>query len=194
MPALRYSLKDMIKMIDYPNHGYCDRMVADNLELFISAHGSAHNHQNWPGGYWDHIEEVMNMAVILYQSDPRPFPFTLSSALLVDFLHDVEKPWKYEIGLDGQLRHKEEFSTEEKSHAFRDKKIKEYNIILTPDEENALKYVHGEGDDYSNRQRVMGPLGAFCHICDVWVARIRFDCPMEADDPWPGARRFARNP
>jgi len=37
----------------------------------------------------------------------------------------------------------------------------------------------------------MGPLAAMAHLCDVTSARIWFDCPAAAHDPWEGAARFA---
>ncbi len=186
----RFFLESLINMIDPENRRQCRDLMSENHLLFVTAPGALHNHQNWPGGYWDHIVEAMNYAVVFYQADPRPLPFLLSSALLVLFLHDIEKPWKYEAGSDGQLRNKKEFDTENKSHAFRDDIIKHYGIRLTQEEQNALKYVHGEGGDYTSKRRVIGPLAAFCHVCDVWVARIRFDCPMKKDDPWIGAERI----
>ncbi len=185
----RYRLFDLVKMIEEPNSARCFLMWDIHYYRMRDAHGSTHNHQNWKGGYFDHIIEVMNRAVILYRNNPRVFPFSLSSALLVLFLHDIEKPWKYEPGPDGELKVRDEFNTEEKSHDFRNRMINEFEIVLTDDEENALKYVHGEGNDYSSKQRVMGPLAAFCHICDVWVARIDYDCPMRTGDSWAGVIR-----
>lgn len=185
----RHTLTELISKIDNPNRKGCYKMMHNNIKFFMNAQGSVHNHQSWPGGYWDHIVEVMNYAVIFYQADPRPLPFSLSSALLVLFLHDIEKPWKYEVDSDGRLKTRKEFDTEEKSHAFRDDFIQRYDIQLTPEEQNALKYVHGEGSDYSSRQRVMTRLAAFCHVCDIWVARIRYDYPMRDQDPWNGAHR-----
>lgn len=190
MSTPRYYLGGLVGMIDGDNHMRCVMILDDYSAIFRKAPGSTHNHQNWRGGYWDHIVEVMNRAVFLYDVNPRPFPFTLSSALLVLFLHDIEKPWKYKLGVDGQSDVKKDFDTEEKSHNFRDTFINHYDIILSPEEQNALKYVHGEGNDYSSKRRVMGPLAAFCHICDVWVAKIDYDCPMEKDDPWMGAFRI----
>jgi hypothetical protein len=39
----------------------------------------------------------MNIAVKVYNdfNKHRPFPFSLSDALFILFLHDLEKPWKY---------------------------------------------------------------------------------------------------
>lgn len=185
-------LPEMIDLIDEPGCFACRRILKENEKLFKTVPGSIHNHQNWPGGYWDHIREVMNIAVLFYQkTNPlRTLPFSLSDALLVLFLHDLEKPWKYEVASNGELRHKKEMSTPETEHWFRDKKLYEYGIVLTAEQKNAMLYVHGEMGDYSSRQRMMGPLAAFCHICDIFSARIWFEYPRDdfKDSWWPAER------
>src|SRR5262249_9207094 len=72
--------------------------LAEHNDLFWSARGSSHNHQAWAGGYAHHVREVMNVAVVLYDAlgQLRPLPFSLSDALVVLFVHDLEKPWAYE--------------------------------------------------------------------------------------------------
>jgi hypothetical protein len=39
----------------------------------------------------------MNIAIELYKNlgSHRPLPFSLSDVLLILYLHDLEKPWKY---------------------------------------------------------------------------------------------------
>ena len=192
MSTPRFLFRELVEMIEGDNRENCLNILDEYSTSFLNTPGSTHNHQNWRGGYWDHIVEVMNRAVFLYSINSRSFPFTLSSALLVLFLHDIEKPWKYELDLDGSFGPKKNFSTEEQSHNFRDAFINHWGITLTEEEKNALKYVHGEGLDYSSKRRVMGPLAAFCHICDVWVARIDYDCPMKDNDPWTGAGRIRK--
>ena len=186
------TIEQMIELIDEPNRSNCNKMLADNQALFQTAHGSVHNHQAWQGGYYDHIQEIMNIGCALYETlnSLRKLPFSLSDALLIDFLHDVEKPWKYEQGEDGELRHTAAFQTKKADHEFRMQKLREYNIKLTPEQENAFKYVEGELNDYSNKKRVTGPLGAFCHLCDVTSARIWFNHPLAEKDEWKGARRI----
>jgi hypothetical protein len=134
----------------------------------------------------------MNIAIVLYErlSSIRPLPFSASDALLVVFLHDIEKPWKYEVGPSGQLQHIESLRTKEAQHEFRARKLQECGITLTSEQENAMKYVEGEFSDYTNRRRVMGPLAALCHLADVTSARIWFDHPTEQGDPWIGAKRI----
>lgn len=185
------TVEELVGLIDEPNRSACWRILDENRRLFQTVQGSTNNHQAWPGGYWDHVSEVMNIAAFLYprMNFLRPLPFSLSDALLVVFLHDVEKPWKYEIGPDGQLQHREGLRTKEDAHGFRGQKLAQYSFALTPEQENAMRYVEGEFDDYTNRRRVMGPLAAFCHLCDVTSARIWYDHPQVKDDPWPDACR-----
>lgn len=186
-----HSIEELIDIFPDKNIGPCLKILSDNRKLFQTVQGSTNNHQAWVGGYWDHVQEVMNIAYWLNDTlySMRPLPFSVADALLVLFLHDIEKPWKYELKEDGQLYHLPELETKAQAHAFREKKLDEYGIILTPEQQNAMLYVEGEFNDYSNRERKMGPLAAFCHLCDVTSARIWFDHPMKENDPWDGAKR-----
>lgn len=185
------SIDQMVAMIVPPFRDACRRILEEHEELFRRVQGSTHNHQAWPGGYYDHVQDAMNIACILYESlnANRPLPFSLSDALLVVFLHDIEKPWKYENAPDGGIQEIPELRDKDAQHAFRDRKLAEYDITLNPDQQNAMKFVEGEYKEYSNRRRVSGPLAAFCHLCDVTSARIWFDHPSPDSDPWTGARR-----
>lgn len=193
MNNIYLSAIERVGLIEYPNGAACKRLLEDNLTLFSTVQGSTHNHQNWRGGYLDHITEVMNIAWVLFfeLNSHRPLPFTISDILLVVFLHDVEKPWKYEVGPDGQLRHKASMMTKADHQRFRMTKLAEYGITLTVAHENALQYAEGELNDYSSRERRMGPLAALAHMCDVASARIWFDFPATTGDPWIGAQRSA---
>ena len=186
-----FTIETMICLIDTPNRALCFQILFDNRKLFQTVQGSTNNHQAWPGGYFDHVQEIMNIALLLYRqlASVRPLPFSLSDVLLVVFLNDIEKPWKYEFR-GGELHHSNAFQTKAQAHEFRAKKLKKYGIVLTPDQENGMKYVEGEFEDYSNRRRAMGPLAALCHLADVTSARIWFDHPMADDDPWLGAQRI----
>lgn len=186
------TIEQMLKMIDEPNRTACQRILADNRKLFQTVQGSTNNHQNWPGGYVDHVQEIMNIAVVLYErlNSIRPLPFSLSDLLLVVYLHDVEKPWKYELREDGQLHHKAIMQNKEDHQRFRMAKLAEYGVVFTPEQENGMKYAEGELSDYTNRRRVMGPLACVVHMCDVCSARLWFAHPAEENDPWSGAERI----
>lgn len=146
--------------------------------LFRITMGSSHNHQAWEGGYLDHVSETMKIAFNLYNIGhagstnaylDRSFEFSISDALVVLFLHDIEKPWKpFPSKLDRQI--------------FKENLFKEWELELSPQILNGIKYIEGEGDKYSNKQRTMGSLAAFCHCCDVISARIWFDYPRIEED------------
>lgn len=192
-------LRDKYSTIEYllkeyfvPHGDICLKILEDNRKLFETALGSSHNHQAWPGGYIDHIHEVMNFAVDEYAiiKARRPIHFGLSQALLVLFLHDLEKPWAYYFNDEGKLVRNPKIVTKADRQIFRDTKLVEYGIEFTEREANAFRYVEGELGDYSSDCRVMNELAAFCHMCDVWSARGAWDCPKEVNDFWPGAQRF----
>jgi hypothetical protein len=181
-----------LEMIDGSNREGCLAILNDHRKLFEQVQGSTHNHQAWRGGYIDHVREVLNIADVLYKAMylRRPLAFSLSDALLVLFLHDIEKPWKYQLSADGsELEIIPELVEKSAQHEFRMKRLTEYGIVLTDDQFNGLKYVEGELADYSSRHRVMGRLAGFCHMCDVASARVWFDYPLEKEDPWTGAQR-----
>src|SRR5215470_20398319 len=97
--STRYlSFGELLQRIEQPYRFAFQQLLAGHDALFRSARGSSHNHQAWAGGYADHIREVMNLAVVLHESlgRLRPLPFSLSDALVVLFVHDLEKPWAYE--------------------------------------------------------------------------------------------------
>ena len=187
-----YTVEQMLEMIDEPNRTVCKRILADNRRLFQAVQGSTNNHQNWPGGYFDHVQEIMNIAVVLYErlDSVRPLPFSLSDLLLVVYLHDIEKPWKYELREDGQLHHKATMQNKADHQCFRMAKLAEYGVAFTPEQENGMKYAEGELNDYTNRRRVMGPLACVAHMCDVCSARLWFAHPSEENDPWSRARQI----
>ena len=186
-------LPELVRRMDEPVQVWCRTILDEHEVLFQTAPGSGNNHHAWVGGYWDHVTEVMNLAVIWYEplNDRRPLPFTLSSALLILFLHDLEKPWHYIAEPDGTLVKDPAITTKSERKAFRDRKLAEYGIVLTAEQQNAMQYVEGELEDYRRDDRAMGPLAAFCHACDNTSARLWHNYPLESGDPWCGAGRVA---
>lgn len=193
MPYPYLTFGQLLKLVDEPYRSAFQRLIAEHGGLFRSARGSSHNHQAWEGGYADHVREVMNTAVVLYDAlgQHRPLPFSLSDALVVLFVHDLEKPWAYEE-VGGTWRRRE--GLKENAHQFRLAKLAEAGVTLPSELERAVCFVEGEGSHYSNRARVMSPLAAFCHMCDVASARLWYDYPLVSDDPWAGAGRAYAEP
>ena len=196
MPKPPYrAIREMLETLHEPNRTACLRLYDENRERFMTARGSTHNHQAWLGGYHGHIEDAMNYAALFYRAEAstgRPIPFTLEDALLAIFLHDLEKPWRFEL-VDGEWRNTGLMKTKADRAAFRWAKIAEYGIVLSPAVENAVRYAEGEGDDYSPKRRVAGELAGFVHMMDTHSARVRHDYPNH-DDPWTGVTAaFAGN-
>jgi 23S rRNA maturation-related 3'-5' exoribonuclease YhaM len=180
-----YALNQLVEMVDEPNSSICKRVLEQNKELFRTARGSTNNHQTWEGGYLDHITDIMNVAKVLYPTfnDLRKLPFSLSDSLLVLFLHDLEKPWKYEIR-DGETVSIQELKDKENQvWPFVQNKINEYGFVLTEDHWNGIRYVEGEKEHYTPGKRTQAPLAAFAHICDNWSARGWHDHP-KVEDEW----------
>lgn len=187
------TLDELIDLIDEPNRSACIRILDEHRPLFEMARGSTHNHQTWDGGYIDHVTDGMNFGRHLYpfmMSFGRPLPFSLSDALLVFFLHDLEKPWRILVNEAGDATNREGLSTKEEFKAFREAKLVEYGIMLTSEQLNGLTYVEGEYKDYSSLHRVMNELAAFCHMLDNWCARGWHDYPKAEGDEWIDAGRF----
>lgn len=186
-----YAVETLIGMISEPARSICLRVLRENEARFRSEPGSSHNHQAWRGGYLDHVAEVLNIAVVLYEalSSARPLPFTLSDALLVLFFHDIEKPWRFHQDPRGAIWQRAGMQGKSEKAEFRDMKLQNYGVVLTAEQRNAFIYVEGEGEDYSSEQRTMNELGAFCHLCDTASARIWHAHPLAQGDPWAGAAR-----
>jgi hypothetical protein len=144
------------------------QFIAGNLPCIVRAQGSSHNHQAWEGGWVNHTQEVMNVAIQLYPTlnDLRPLPFSVQDALLVLFLHDLEKPFKHLI----------KPYTKENRREWREFALFDMGIELTDEQKNALRYVEGVPDaEYTPDERTMGELAAFCHCCDIISARLWHD-------------------
>ena len=125
----------------------------------------AEKHQAGPGGYLDQIGSCFRLAAGFYSalSNELQDLFHFASAVVVLYFHDIEKPWKYGIGSPGPID-KEEF--------LRTDLPTRYGITFSPDEWNALTYVHGEPEsEYNPNIRLMGRLASVCHAADCLSAR-----------------------
>ena len=160
------TIETLLKLVDDPHRQECLDFIKTYSGLFNSSKGSAIKHQPWPGGYRDHVTEVMYIAFHTYKAleEIRPLPFTMSDALVGCFLHDVEKIWKH--ALDPE--HKQDIDKND---------LLDSHFTMTPDLWNAINYAHGEGEDYHPTDRIQKPLAAFVHHCDNTSARIWYDKP-----------------
>ena len=189
-------IEQLIDLMEEPAREICHRILRDNRELFETSRGSTFNHQTWEGGYLDHVVDCMNYARHLYKFDEafgRPLPFSMSDALLVLFLHDLEKPWRILVSAAGLVSNRPDMTTKQEFKQFREKKLEEYGLTLTKAQHNGLTYVEGELANYSSQFRVMNELAAFCHKVDNWSARGWHAYPKAEGDEWAGAGRIRTN-
>lgn len=186
-------IEQLIDLIDEPNKAICHAILNDNRALFEHARGSTHNHQTWEGGYIDHVTDGMNYARHLYALNGafgRLIPFSMSDALLVFFIHDLEKPWRILVDAEGKASNRQGLTTKAEFQKFREEKLASYGLVLTPYQQNGFTYVEGEQSSYSNMRRIMNELASFCHMVDNWCARGWHDYPKAQGDEWTGAGRI----
>jgi hypothetical protein len=204
---LSLSLRELLERIDDPRRDAILAFYDDNADIIHYAAGSSHNHQAWPGGYGDHIAEILRINEVTYDAMNalRPLDFSKASAAIVLFFHDLEKPYRYgpegdarcdkarqtvqELMLNYKKEHGKNLSEYEIWEILKDEMIhsvcKKYGFELTAEEWNALEYAHGEGAAHEKFRRVSLPLAAHIHHCDNASARIWHDqgCGLSAPKP-----------
>jgi hypothetical protein len=165
---LHKTLSDYLHALSDPRQQAILAFHQRHEHLIRQARGSSHNHQAWQGGYQDHLAETFRLAETMYSqfSAARPLPFSLESALVCLYFHDVEKIWQYTTGLPEGF---------DKDVFYTDTLPATYGITLTAEELNALTYAHGEGSDHSKKERKMNELAALVHAADNLSARLWHD-------------------
>ena len=187
-----HSIDTLLGMIEGGNGDACRRIYDDYRDKFEAGLGSSSNHQFWPGGYIDHVTDAMNIGVKVYEmyNQLRPLPFSVSDVLLIVYLHDLEKPFKYVFNPDGTVQKKTDLIEKEASETFKRDIIDSYGITFSPLQDNALEFVEGMRDHkYQKTRRVMGELAVVCHIADLTSARLWYNHPLGENDPWSGSKR-----
>ncbi len=176
-------LLELLRDIEGENRLAVERFLddADNYDRVMTASGSRRAHHAWRGGYAEHIRQAMilikhNYKLIqelgVLESLPEEEKFTLSDALTVIFLHDIEKPFIYQCKGEGAITILMSMTKLEREE-FRRKIIKNYGFEITPTMDNALLHVEGARDEnYVPGERADHPLAALCHTADHMSARM----------------------
>lgn len=167
---MKYSLETLIEKLNPQRKQLVKKILHKFQDTFDLLPGAQTKHQNWKGGYRDHVEEVMNIAVLLFNNLDlkRKLPFILEDALFILFLHDMDKLISYKKTDNG---YKRTMSYEEAQKKVREL-IRDMHYELSESEMNALDYVHGEVKDYHPTVRIMNELATFVHCCDIISSRI----------------------
>ncbi len=182
----RVSFEQWIEQIERQNAQAVERFMgdSDHRERLAIAPGSRGAHHAWRGGYTEHLRQTMMIAAQNYRlfadtgrlselSDEEAF--TLSDALVVMFLHDIEKMFIYDFDESGNVAQLVHVTKSERKE-FQRAIIQQYGFILTPTMENALLHVEGVRDEYYvPGERVDEPLAALCHAADNLSARGFYD-------------------
>lgn len=156
----------------------------DHRERLLTAPGSRSAHHAWRGGYAEHLRQTMMIAAHGFQlfeytgrmeELPENERFSLNDAIVVMFLHDIEKPFAYGFDETGKVVKAVEMPKARRKQ-FRADVIDQYGFVLTPTMANALMYVEGERDvDYIPGGRAEHPLASLCQVADNLSARGFYD-------------------
>jgi hypothetical protein len=175
-----------LERITGANKRAVDKFIADgdHLERLNTAPGSREAHHAWEGGYKEHVIQTFALATEIMASFeknawldhlPEEERFSLSDALTVLFLHDIEKPFIYEISADGEINTVKRMTKADRK-VFRAWVVDTYGFELSPTMENALLYVEGVRDEYYvPGERADQPLAALCHAADNLSARALYN-------------------
>lgn len=183
-PAPKIPLDGLIQLMRPEHKKIAKAIYADHIRQMNIIPGSATKHQTWEGGYISHVEETINLALIMYHElhRRRPLPFDVSTALFCAFIHDFDKLLRYTVknnAADVSTLH-----ADDDSEKVRLALHKSYDYTMTDEEFKAIRYAHGEGSDFQpGGERVMSPLAALVHCCDTISARIWYDYGR-AHDSW----------
>lgn len=179
-------IEELFELMEDPQKSVCQNIFKEHKARFMRAPGSLSKHQVWEGGYIDHVTEVMNLGVVLFNAlnECRQLPFTRSDVLVVLFCHDIDKPWKFAEGRNVGIE-SDEFT-------WKIDLLASQGLELNEMQKNALRYSHGELDDYDPNRRVMNELAALVHSCDVMSARLWHDRPLASGETW-GARYASKS-
>jgi hypothetical protein len=174
-------LSELLKIMRPEQAEVCRKLHKDYASVVDVIPGSMGKHQAWQGGYISHIEEAMNIALVLHEglNSCRQLDIDISEVLFCVFLHDFDKVQRYRKE-KAKFVAKADYSSDYikmTAALLRD----DYGYTLTEEEYNALKYAHGEGDDYHPTDRIMLPLATLVHCSDIISARIWYDKGKEHD-------------
>lgn len=183
MTTSKLPLNKLIELMESEHRRVSAAICADFAAQIAVIPGSGGNHQAWRGGYKSHIEESMNIALIMYEqfSARRPVDFSKSQALFSVFIHDYDKLLRYQLNDSGEID--EQFIAKPEARVEIVRQLSEvYNYKLEGIEYNALRYAHGETDaEHVRGKRAIEPLGALVHCADFLSARMWFDYGHTSD-------------
>lgn len=180
------SFVQWLEIVKGDNKAAIEKFMADgdNRQRVLTAPGSRSAHHAWRGGYQEHLRQTFMIAshnlelmerIGRMDELPDHEKFSLSDAIVVMFLHDIEKPFVYKISDNGMVA-TDQLMDKAQRRKFRADVIDRYGFALTTTMANALQFVEGERDaDYVPGGRAEQPLASLCQVADNFSARGLYD-------------------
>lgn len=146
---------------------------------FTTAPAAVKYHHNWQGGLNTHTEQVINIAVNLFNKWKDELTINLDDVIIVSFIHDLDKMYKYELRpLSEKKDNKPFYAYKHKSGATYPPEmdvlriLAKHGISLTREQTEALAWHHGGWSDASKTYKSNSQLAAIVHVADLFSARV----------------------
>ena len=162
------------------------------VEKWMNEYPAAVRHHHWwPGGYREHIEQVMNNALAIHEHLKQQeadyelegkVDYTLDSLIICAFLHDFDKIGRYsktDFTKDSWKKNRMPFEYKKETYAVEESatvvaRAAKHGLHLTDYEIHALSLAHGGWSDIMQRnyQPQMHPLAVVLHCADLLSGHI----------------------
>ena len=146
---------------------------------FTTAPAAVKYHHNWHGGLHLHTEQVMNIAMDLFNDWKDKLTVELDDIIIVSFIHDLDKMYRYELRPLSEKKDNKPFYTyKHKDTATYPPEmdvmriLAKHGISLTRQQTEALVWHHGGWSDAAKVYKSNSQLAAFIHVADLFSARI----------------------
>jgi hypothetical protein len=161
------------------------QLTHDSLkDLIYTMPAAVGRHHSYPGGYGDHVSQVMYLSYKMWAevSDNTP-SVTQDDILLVAFVHDLDKLWRYRPTTNPKLLEKgQKFEYRDDAIPYTDvsKTVAECfrrGIILEDKHLEAIDHHHGGwsadiSSVFAPRGRYMTQLSTILHCADMLSTKI----------------------
>lgn len=157
------------------------RLYNSILDDFTTAPAAVKYHHNWMGGLYVHTEQVMNIAVDMFNDWKDNLNIKLDDIIIVSFIHDLDKMYRYELRPESERKKNKVFylfKTRKDKHNYSNEMevlriLAGYNISLTKEQTEALAWHEGGWSDASFlKHKSNSQLPVIIHIADLFSAKI----------------------
>lgn len=180
----RGHLENLFKLLTEPLRSVV-QLTHDSLKDRIYSQPAAVDHHHWwPAGYADHIAQVMDISYKLWkEASESATEVSQDDVLLVAFVHDLDKLWRYRPTTDKRLLDKGrtfEYNKDQVSYTDVSKTVAECykrGIILEDRHLEAIDHHHGGWSSdlssvYAPYGRNMTKLSTILHCADMFSTKI----------------------